>query len=395
MRSVASSDADRLTAFLRVVAVPVVLIGEAVSSAEPKRGSTVLLIAGLLAVHAVVVVGVVRRDSRPAAFDVVLPALDTAFAVGLGLASGGAFSLLFLVFLFAPATTAFQQRPRLTVAVTVLSVSAYLGQALAYASESSQEGAVGLAFVRTLYLAWIGAVLVSLSVLLARRERRLADALAVRTRLVQQTLDAEARAAARLAADLHDGVLQSLLAVRYTVLEAAEGVPSLSASAATLGEVVAQIRGVIGDLHPSVLEHLRLAAALSALVRRAGKRAPAIRFALDADPAASERRPHDLVLYRCASELVANTISHAQASEVRVRLRREPDSDELLVADDGVGFDPAILEQRLREGHIGLLAVRERIEGVGGILTITPTPGGGSTVRVRVTTRETELRHSP
>ena len=116
MRRVASSDADRLTALLRLLAAPVVLAGEAVSSAAPERAETITTLVALLAGYALVVLFVVRRPTRPALLDVLLPLIDTAFAVALGLASGGVFSVLFVVFLFAPATTAFQLRPRLTLA---------------------------------------------------------------------------------------------------------------------------------------------------------------------------------------------------------------------------------------------------------------------------------------
>ena len=221
-----------------------------------------------LALYAGAVLVVVWRPTRPAALDIVLPVVDIGFAVALGLASGGVFSLLFLVFLFAPATTAFQLRPRLTLAVTVLSVGAYLVHALAHPS-SSRSGAVDVAFARALYLAWIGAVLVGLSTLLARRERRLADLLQSRKRLVQETLHADERARARLAGDLHDGVLQGVLAVRYAVEEAAERDPALQTSADALTDIAAEMRGVIGELHPRVLEHVGLQAALGAVVRRA------------------------------------------------------------------------------------------------------------------------------
>ena len=221
MRRVASSDADRLTALLRLLAAPVVLAGEAVSSAAPERAETITTLVAVLAGYAAVVLVVVHRPTRPALLDVLLPLIDTAFAVALGLASGGVFSVLFIVFLFAPATTAFQLRPRLTLGVTVLSVAAYLAHALAHPS-AQRSGAVELALARALYLCWIGAVLVCLSTLLARRERRLAELVASRRRLVQETLQAEERARARLAGDLHDGVLQSILAVRYAVEEAAE-----------------------------------------------------------------------------------------------------------------------------------------------------------------------------
>jgi two-component system NarL family sensor kinase len=326
---------------------------------------------------------VVWRPTRPAALDVALPVVDTGFAVGLGLASGGVFSLLFLVFLFAPATTAFQLRPRLTLAVTVLSVGAYLVHALAHPSRA-RDGAVELAFSRALYLGWIGAVLVCLSTLLARRERRLAELLQSRKRLVQETLQADERARARLAGDLHDGVLQNVLAVRYAVEEAAERDRSLQASADTLTGIAAEMRGVIGELHPRVLEHVGLQAALGALVRRAAERAPEVEFRLDADAGSAHHGDRDGELYRSAQELVGNAVAHAGASTIDVTFRRGTEWDELVVADDGSGFDAAVLGDRLREGHIGLLALQERIEGAGGTVTVDPAPAAGSTITVRV-----------
>jgi two-component system NarL family sensor kinase len=383
MRRVASSDADRLTALLRLLAAPVVLVGEAVSSAAPERAETVMTLVGALAAYAVVVLLVVYRPERPAGLDVVLPVVDTAFAVALGLASGGVFSLLFIVFLFAPATTAFQLKPRLTLGVTVLSVAAYLGHALAHPS-AQRSGAVEVALARALYLSWIGAVLVCLSTLLARRERRLAELVASRRRLVRETLQAEERARARLAGDLHDGILQSLLAVRYDVEGAAEHDAELEPSLETLTEVVADMRGVIGQLHPRLLEHLGLQASLAALVRRAAERAPHTAVVLDADPDDDAAGAFDDVVYRAAQELVRNAVAHARASRIDVHFRRGGRQDELRVADDGDGFDPARLDERLREGHIGLLALQERIEGVGGTVTVEARPGAGSAITVRV-----------
>jgi len=383
VRRVAASDADRLTALLRLLAAPVVLAGEAVSSAAPERAETITTLVVLLAVYAVVVLAIVHRPSRPALLDVLLPVIDTAFAVALGLASGGVFSVLFVVFLFAPATTAFQLRPRLTFGVTVLSVAAYLAHALAHPS-AHQSGAVELALARALYLSWIGGVLVCLSTLLARRERRLAELVASRRRLVQETLQAEERARARLAGDLHDGVLQSILAVRYAVEEAAEHDDALRSSLETLNEVTTDMRGVIGQLHPRLLEHAGLEAALAALVRRAHERVPSVDITLDADPRDPGGRPLDDQLYRAAQELVANALAHAAPRTIAVRLRRGRDADALTVADDGAGFDPSRLGDRLREGHIGLLALHERIEGVDGTVTVETSPGAGSTITVLV-----------
>ena len=326
----------------------------------------------------------VWRPTRPAALDVALPVVDVAFAVALGLASGGVFSLLFLVFLFAPATTAFQLRPRLTLAVTVLSVGAYLVHALAHPS-SSRSGAVDVAFARALYLSWIGAVSRPVHAV-ARRERRLADLLQSRKRLVQETLHADERARARLAGDLHDGVLQSVLAVRYAVEEAAEQRPG----AAVLGLRPHRHRG--RDARRD-----RRAAPARARARRPRGRARRDRAArgragrrrsrstCTSRAADTDRGGRDAELFRSALELVGNAVSHAEAAVVDVTFRRGPEWDELaLVSDDGKGFDPAVLGDRLREGHIGLLALQERIEGVGGTVTVDPAPESGSTITVRV-----------
>ena len=265
----------------------------------------------------------------------------------------------------------------------MLSVGAYLVHALAHPS-SSRSGAVDVAFARALYLSWIGAVLVGLSTLLARRERRLADLLQSRKRLVQETLHADERARARLAGDLHDGVLQSVLAVRYAVEEAAEHDPAL----AVLGRRPHRYRG--RDARRD-----RRAAPARARARRprgrarrdraargrarAGGRVPAARRGRRTD-----RGGRDAELFRSAQELVGNAVAHADASAVDVTFRRGPEWDELVVADDGKGFDPAVLADRLREGHIGLLALQERIEGVGGTVTVDPAPESGSTITVRV-----------
>ena len=339
MRRVASSDADRLTALLRLLAAPVVLAGEAVSSAAPERAETITTLVAVLAGYAAVVLVVVHRPTRPALLDVLLPLIDTAFAVALGLASGGVFSVLFLVFLFAPATTAFQLRPRLTLGVTVLSVAAYLAHALAHPS-AQRSGAVELALARALYLSWIGAVLVCLSTLLARRERRLAELVASRRRLVQETLQAEERARARLAGDLHDGVLQSILAVRYAVEEAAEHDAALQPVAGDAERDAGRDARRDRPAPPGAARAPRPAGGAGGVVRRAGERARGTevrstsigRRAARGDPTTSS--PGGAGAGR-------NALAHAGA---RRRSRCVPPARErrrAAVADDGAGFDPA------------------------------------------------------
>jgi signal transduction histidine kinase len=88
--------------------------------------------------------------------------------------------------------------------------------------------------------------------------------------------------------------------------------------------------------------------------------------------------------YFCGVEAVQNAVKHAGASRIRVALRGGGGSLELVVEDDGVGFEPTI------GGGSGLANLRDRAESAGGVLAIEPVTGRGTRVRltVPVTNRE-------
>jgi two-component system NarL family sensor kinase len=88
------------------------------------------------------------------------------------------------------------------------------------------------------------------------------------------------------------------------------------------------------------------------------------------------------LLYRAARELLANINKHAGATEVTVRLFRAGDRIVLTVADDGAGFEPAIVEQRVAEGHIGLASLQARFDSMGGAMVIDSKIDHGTLVTV-------------
>lgn len=93
----------------------------------------------------------------------------------------------------------------------------------------------------------------------------------------------------------------------------------------------------------------------------------------------------EAVLFRIIQEALHNVARHAQASTVRVELDvEEAGAVRLLVRDDGVGFDPAILEQAARSGHLGLKQMRERVAGLKGTFSLRSAPGQGTEIRVRL-----------
>lgn len=96
-------------------------------------------------------------------------------------------------------------------------------------------------------------------------------------------------------------------------------------------------------------------------------------------------------MYRAARELLTNIGKHAQATTVSVRLGRIGNRVVLSVADDGIGFDPAVVAQYVADGHIGLGSLLARFDAMGGSMlvdsavgrrhlrvTVTPPPSGQS-----------------
>jgi two-component system sensor histidine kinase UhpB len=88
-----------------------------------------------------------------------------------------------------------------------------------------------------------------------------------------------------------------------------------------------------------------------------------------------------LVVYRVAQEALSNATRHSNAGQVEVELRRQDDSVELTVSDDGKGFAFAAAE-----GGLGLQGMRERALLVGGEVGVTSRPGSGTTVRLQIPT---------
>ena len=92
---------------------------------------------------------------------------------------------------------------------------------------------------------------------------------------------------------------------------------------------------------------------------------------------------HQVALLRCTQEALRNVHKHARATQVElVLLQRTPNQVVLRIADNGVGFDPAQVSRPADAGgrHIGLLSMRERIEGLGGTFVLTSAPGRGTVI---------------
>jgi two-component system, NarL family, sensor kinase len=142
---------------------------------------------------------------------------------------------------------------------------------------------------------------------------------------------------------------------------------------------MAQLRGEIFELHPYVLDHAGLEAALSAIADRSAQRLGA-EIAVAVDPGAGGR--HDELIVVIARELLSNVVKHSGAAHVEVLVAVDAERVELEVRDDGRGFDPSRRAASLLDGRIGLASSEQRVESAGGTFLVESAPGDGTTVRV-------------
>ena len=156
-------------------------------------------------------------------------------------------------------------------------------------------------------------------------------------------------------------------------------------SIALVDGAIARMRELAQDLRPPLLDDFGLEASLRWYVEREAKRAGlACRLALG--PLA--RRPPataETTCFRVAQEALTNVIRHAQARSVEVEIRETHGMLDLVVRDDGQGFDVAAARTRAAQGGSqGLLSMQERVALVGGTLDIDSSPGRGTAIRARI-----------
>ncbi len=197
---------------------------------------------------------------------------------------------------------------------------------------------------------------------------------------------------ARIARDLHDGLSQDLAGLSIalsglkrrlgpldTTRELVDDVASLQARTIAVAN---SIRHLSHDLHPSVLEHAGLVATMRAHCAELGRQRDVhIAFSAQGEFAGLDR-DLALCLYRVAQEALRNVVTHADARRAEVSLHGADDHIELIVADDGKGFD--IVATREGNRGLGLVSMNERVRLAGGTVSLLTELNRGTTVRVRL-----------
>lgn len=218
------------------------------------------------------------------------------------------------------------------------------------------------------------------------RERRLADAKL--KKLTQRVLDAQEEERGRVARELHDGISQILVGVRYALENARRRLDRGGRNAAeplgkgidSLGEAISEVRRISRDLRPGILDDLGLGPALKTLVDEFAARTGitchfetvVFRNRLDDDA--------KIALYRIAQEALTNIERHAAATHVGMNLRGHRKGATLEITDDGRGITAAVRSA----GGLGLRNMQERMDQLGGTLLLQARPQGGTLIRVTV-----------
>jgi two-component system, NarL family, sensor histidine kinase UhpB len=209
--------------------------------------------------------------------------------------------------------------------------------------------------------------------------------------MAARALSAQEEERKRIARELHDGMAQSLTAlrVRLRVARAAEGdtqAAALERIGADLGETTEELRRIAQGLRPPALDMLGLVPAIESYARGITD-ATGVQVHTDMVAVGGQLTSEaELALYRIVQEALSNVARHAGARTARVSLEAEGGAVTAVISDDGAGFDVAA---EMDGGGLGLFGMQERGAYVGGTVQIESKPGRGTRVRVTIPTVET------
>jgi signal transduction histidine kinase len=220
-----------------------------------------------------------------------------------------------------------------------------------------------------------------------------------RESLLRRAVDASARERRRIAADLHDGPVQDLVASSLAVSGAAEAeraegrtglATTISEAAGTVRASVASLRSLLVDIYPERLADAGLSTTLADLARPLSGRGVEVRVDVDEAAAARLSEVAQQLTHRVARECLRNVVRHADACHVTITLGPNDEDHAhpvmLSVEDNGIGFDPDILPRL--EGHFGIRVLADLATEVGAVLRVSSSRGRGTTWQLALPVEE-------
>jgi len=233
-------------------------------------------------------------------------------------------------------------------------------------------------------------LVVLMAPVLSRLLGRLREVTRHRERTLERSLEASDAERRRIAGTLHDGPVQELVASSFAASGAAEQAAQRGDTelAATLDRLAGATRGnaralrsLLVEIYPESLSGADPTTVLSDVAATTHGRD--VDVELDVDPAVSLPEDEQRLIHRIAQECLRNAATHAAPCHVLLRLAREDDGITLLVADDGPGFDPAVVADP-PPGHFGMKVLADLASDAGAELALQTAPGHGTRWRLRL-----------
>ena len=203
---------------------------------------------------------------------------------------------------------------------------------------------------------------------------------------LRRAVDAQELERARLARELHDETGQALTSILLglkhldDVVETDEALEATASIRELVAATLQDVRRLAVELRPSALDDFGLVPAVERLASNLSEQSDLV---VDLEARLGDRRlppEAETALYRIVQEGLTNVVKHAAAHRVSITLVRKEAAAVVVIEDDGQGFDP----EAVRAGALGFTGMRERVELVGGRLTVETSPGAGTTVVAEV-----------
>jgi len=196
-----------------------------------------------------------------------------------------------------------------------------------------------------------------------------------------------------LASELHDQIGQNLTALsinlnvirsRFSEEVDIKIVDRLEDSLKLVEETIERVRSVMAGLRPPVLDDYGLAVALRWYTERFSERNAVVTIVQEKEFLSCLPLTVETALFRIVQEVLTNVSKHANAKHVIITLERINGVVQLVVSDDGAGFDPSVLRKLKKQPGWGLITIEERAKAMGGNVYVKSAPGKGTRIIIQV-----------
>jgi signal transduction histidine kinase/streptogramin lyase len=226
------------------------------------------------------------------------------------------------------------------------------------------------------------------------RITRLKRAQAMQQAFSRQLIASQEAERQRIAAELHDGLNQSLVIIKNRATLSLSDTTNTTRAFEQLEEIadaathaIDESKEIAYNLRPFQLDRLGLTQAIESMVKNVSN-ANNINIVAEIEPIDGLiPKESEINFYRVVQESLNNIVKHAQATEARVTVRREGSAISLTITDNGAGFTVGAVNTSTKRGF-GLIGLEERAKILGGALSLHSTPGEGTTVRMRIAVRD-------